>query len=173
MLRKITLFIIIAVSFLLQASVFSAFRFAGIGPNLMIVVVSSFGLMRGKKEGLVIGFFCGLLIDIFFGFYPGIYALLYMYVGYANGFLQKRFFPDDIKLPMIMIGASDVVCSLVVYILMFLIRGRFNFLYYLRTIIIPEYVYTMVVTIFFYIILLKINQQIEGYEKRRAKKFDL
>lgn len=173
MLRKIVLFLIITVCFLLQTSVFPALSFAGIGPNLLIIVVSAFGLMRGKKEGLFVGFFCGLLIDIFFGFYLGVYALLYMNVGYANGFMQKRFFPDDIKLPMIMIGASDIVCNLVVYTVMFLMRARFQFPYYLRAVIIPEFVYTMVITIFFYFILLKINQRVEAYEKRRAKKFDL
>ena len=58
MRRKIVLFIIIAICFLLQTTVFRALTFANIGPNLLIIVVSSFGLMRGKKEGLWVGFFC-------------------------------------------------------------------------------------------------------------------
>lgn len=173
MRRKIVLFIIITICFLLQSTVFQTLSFAGIAPNLLIIVVSAFGLMRGRKEGMWVGFFCGLLVDIFFGFYLGVYALLYMYVGYINGLLQKRFFPDDIKLPMIMIGASDIACNLLVYFFMFLMRGRFNFLYYMRSIILPEFVYTMLVTIFLYFILLKVNQMLENYERRRAKKFDV
>jgi rod shape-determining protein MreD len=136
-------------------------------------VVSSFGFMRGKKEGLWIGFFCGLLIDIFFGFYLGVYALLYMYIGYINGMFQKRFYPDDIKLPMILIGSSDIIGNLFIYFVMFLMRNRIHFWYYLSSIIIPEFVYTMVITIFLYFILLKINQHLEEYEKRRAIKFEL
>ncbi len=173
MRRKIVLFIIIAVCFLLQSTVFQALSFANITPNLMIIVVSAFGFMRGRKEGMVIGFFCGLLIDIFCGFYLGVYALLYMYIGYCNGIFQKRFYPDDIKLPLLLIGASDIVCNLIVYFVMFLFRSRFHFLYYVRTVILPEYVYTMVITIFFYYLLQKINQKLEISEKRRAKKFDL
>lgn len=173
MLRKFVLFLIIGISFLLQSTVFQAISFAGIVPNLMLIVVSSVGLLRGKKEGLFVGFFCGLLIDIFFGFYLGIYALMYMYVGYVNGFLQKRIFPDDIKLPMFMIAVGDVACNLLVYFFMFFLRGRFHFFYYLGSVILPEFVYTMVVTIFYYLILLKINQRLEAFEKRRAKKFDL
>lgn len=173
MRRKIVLFIIITICFLLQCTVFQSLSFAGIAPNLLIIVVSAFGLMRGKKEGLLVGFFCGLLVDIFFGFYLGVYALLYMYVGYINGLLQKRFFPDDIKLPMIMIGVSDITCNLLVYFFMFLFRGRFHFLYYLKSVIFPEFVYTMVITIFLYFILLKVNQWLEKHEKRRAKKFDV
>lgn len=173
MRRKIVLFIIIAVCFLLQSTVFQVLSFANITPNLMIIVVSAFGFMRGRKEGMVIGFFCGLLIDIFCGFYLGVYALLYMYIGYCNGIFQKRFYPDDIKLPLLLIGASDIVCNLIVYFVMFLFRSRFHFLYYVRTVILPEYVYTMVITIFFYYLLQKINQKLEISEKRRAKKFDL
>ena len=173
MRRKIVLFIIIAVCFILQSTVFQSLALANVAPNLLIIVVSAFGFMRGRKEGLWIGFFCGLLVDIFFGFYLGGYALLYMYIGYLNGFFQKRFYPDDIKLPMILIGSSDILCNLVTYIMMFLLRSRFHFWYYLTSVIIPEFVYTMVITIFLYFILLKINQSLEEHEKRRAIKFEL
>ena len=138
MRRKITVFLIIAVCYLLQSTVFQALSFASISPNLMIVVVSAFGFMRGKKEGLWIGFFTGLLLDVFTGSILGFYALLYMYVGYFNGFL---------------------------------FRGKFDILYYLLNIMIPELVYTMVVTIFLYFIILKINQKLETIEKRSAVKF--
>lgn len=173
MRRKVTLFLIICICFLLQTTVFKALTFANISPNLLIIAVSSFGFMRGRKEGMWVGFFCGLLIDIFFGNLIGIYALIYMYIGFINGFFQKRFYPDDIKLPMVLIGGSDLVCNLFVYFFMFFLNGKFQFLYYLRAIIIPELVYTMVISIFLYLLFLKINQKLEKREKRRAKKFDL
>ena len=121
MRRKITVFLIIAVCYLLQSTVFQALSFASISPNLMIVVVSAFGFMRGKKEGLWIGFFTGLLLDVFTGSILGFYALLYMYVGYFNGFFRKMFYPEDIKLPMLLIAVSDFSCSLIIYFLLFLI----------------------------------------------------
>ncbi|MDE6925090.1 MAG: rod shape-determining protein MreD, partial [Acetatifactor sp.] len=66
MLRKVIVTLFILACFILQCSVFSGLAFAGIIPNLMIILTSSFGFMRGEKEGLIIGFFCGLLSDIFF-----------------------------------------------------------------------------------------------------------
>lgn len=171
MRRKIAVFLIIVVCYLLQSSVFQAISFASITPNLMIVIVSAFGFMRGKKEGLWIGFFCGLILDIFTGSVIGFYALLYMFIGYVNGFFRKLFYPEDIKLPMLLIAGSDVICSLIIYFFMFLFRGKFQFGYYLWSIILPELVYTMVVTIFLYFIILKINQKLESIEKRSAAKF--
>ena len=173
MARKIVLFIVISICFVLQTTVFQTLSFANIAPNLMIIVVSSMGLMRGRKEGMYVGFISGLLVDIFCGFYLGIYALLYMYVGYVNGFFRKRFYPEDIKQPLVLVSASNVISNIIIYIVLFLTRNRYDFGYYLLNVIIPEWVYTMVVTLFLYFILLKINQKLESYEKRRAIKFDL
>lgn len=171
MRRKIIVTLIIIVCYLLQTTLFRTLSFASISPNILIVVVSSFGFMRGRKEGMWIGFFCGLLLDIFNGGVLGFYALLYMYVGYANGMFRKLFYPDDIKLPMLLITGSDVAVNLVIYFFMFLFRNRFNLSYYFFKIMLPELVYTMIVTIFLYIVLLKINQKLEAVEKRSASKF--
>jgi len=173
MLRKFVLFLIISICYVLQTTTFQTLSFANISPNLLIIIVSALGFMRGKKEGMYVGFFCGLIMDIFHGFYLGVYALLYMNIGYLNGYFQKRFYPEDIKLPMLLISTSNFVASMFTYLFMFLFRGRFDFAYYMKSIIIPELVYTMVITIFLYIILLKANQKLEAYEKRRAIKFDL
>ena len=171
MRRKITVTLIIIVCFLLQSTLFKALSFASISPNLLIVVCASFGFMRGRKEGMWIGFFSGLLLDIFFGSVIGFYALIYMYIGYINGFFRKIFFPDDIKLPLILISASDFGYNLLVYLFLFLLRGRFGFGYYLIHIMIPELVYTILVTIILYFVILKINQKLEMIEKRSASKF--
>lgn len=171
MRRKIIVFIIIAVCYLLQTTLFEALSFASISPNLLIIVVSAFGFMRGKKEGLFIGFFCGLLLDIWNGGIIGFYSLLYMYIGYINGIFRKLFYPEDIKLPMLLIAGSDISCNLFIYFILFLFRNRYDFGYYVFQLMIPELVYTMVVTIFLYFIILKINQRLEVIEKRSASKF--
>ena len=169
--RKFAVFVIITVSFLLQSTLFQTLSFASISPNLLIVVTSSFGFMRGRKEGMWTGFFCGLLLDIFFGSVIGFYALIYAYLGYINGFFRKMFFPDDIKLPLILIAVSDFSYNLLVYLFLFFLRGKFRFYYYLVHIMLPELVYTILVTIILYFIILRINQKLEKIERRSASKF--
>ena len=127
--------------------------------------------MRGRKEGMWIGLFCGVLMDIFFGEIPGFYTLLYLLIGYVNGMFRKVFYPDDIKLPMILILGSDFVLNLAIYLLRFLPRKKIHFGYYLFHIMIPEMVYTLVITIALYFIILKINRHLETIEKRSAAKF--
>lgn len=171
MRRKLSVFAIVVICFLLQSTLFQTLSFASISPNLLIVAVSAFGFMRGRKEGMWIGFFSGLLMDIFFGSIIGFYALIYMYIGYINGFFRKIFFPEDIKLPLILIAASDMACSIMVYLFLFLLRGKFQFNYYLMHIMLPELVYTILVSLIIYFIILKINQKLEVIEKRSASKF--
>ena len=171
MRRKITVFIIIFVCFLLQTTLFQALALASISPNLLVVVVSSFGFMRGRKEGMYIGFFTGLVFDAFYGTMLGFYSLVFMHIGYCNGMFRKFFFPDDIKLSMLLISASDIVYNAAVYVLKFMFRGQFHFSYYLLHIIIPELVYTVLIMIVLYPILLKINQKLEAIERRSGFKF--
>ena len=171
MLRKVIVTLFVLVCFILQCSVFNSLAFAGIIPNLMIILTSSFGFMRGEKEGLVIGFFCGLLSDIFFGSFLGFYALVLMYIGYLNGKFSRIFYPEDIKLPIALIIISDLSYGVLCYGLMFLLRGRFEFNYYFMHVILPEVIYTIVITIFLYPAILFVNGKLEAFEKRRAQKF--
>ncbi len=171
MLRKITVAIMILFCFLMQTTLFRSLAFAGIAPNLLIVLTSAFGFMRGEKEGLLIGFFSGLLCDIFFSDILGFHALVFMYIGFLNGKFCKIFYPEDIKLPLALITISDLSYGVICYVLLFLLRGRLDFPFYLRTVIVPEAVYTIVITCLLYPLVLFVNNRLEAFERKRAKKF--
>lgn len=163
-----TFFVIIC--FLLQSTVFHSLSMGGIIPNLMIILTASYGFMRGRKSGLLIGFFAGLLMDIFFSDVLGFYALLYMYIGYLNGVFKKLFYPEDIKLPIALIVGSDFLYNILIYLLTFLLKGRFQFIYYFFNIIIPEMVYTIIVTCVLYPLLLFTESLLERNEKEGVSK---
>lgn len=171
MKRLIISVLLIVTCFLLQTTVFKWLAFGGIVPNLLIVLTASFGFMRGEKTGLFMGFFCGLLCDIFFGSVLGFNAMVYMYIGYANGKFNRIFYPDDIKLPLGLILVSDFVYGFLYYMIFFLMRGRFQISYYLVHIILPEAVYTILVTLILYPLILWLNKRLEASEKRSERKF--
>ena len=161
MKRKIVIALMIIVCFLLQSTLFQSLSLASISPNLLIILTSAYGFMKGKKEGMAVGFFCGLLEDIFFGRLLGMHALIYMYIGYANGYFNQIFYGEDIKLPMALISDSELAYGLGTYLIMFLMRSRFDFFYYLKRIILPELLYTIIVTLFVYRIIYMIDQKLE------------
>lgn len=171
MKRKIAAAFLVILFFVLQSTLFQALNFGGISPNLLIILTSSFGFMCGKKYGLVVGFFSGLLTDIFFGNVVGLYALIYMYIGYGNGLFHSIFYQNDIKLPMILIMISDALYGLICYVFLFLLQGKFHFGYYFSTIIFPEMIYTIGITIIIYPLVLWINTKCEETEKGSDQRF--
>ena len=126
MRRKLILAVLILLAFVLQGTVFQTLSIASIVPNLLLILTVSFGFMRGKKEGLFVGFFCGLLIDIFYGNMIGFYALIYMYIGFGNGFLYKIFFDEDVKVPMVLVAVSDIAYGVIVYGLQFMMADSLS-----------------------------------------------
>jgi rod shape-determining protein MreD len=166
MLRRIVVALLIIIGYLLQTTLFKTISLAGIVPNILLIITSAFGFMRGKTEGMLIGFVSGLLIDVFFSDLLGFYAFLYMVIGYFNGFFRRIFYPEDIKLPMILIGVSDLLYCFMCYIFMFLLRGRLHLGYYFVHIILPEVVYTILVTFIIYKGILFIDEWLEGIESR-------
>ena len=127
--------------------------------------------MRDETVGLLAGFFCGILCDVFYGNILGFYALLYMMIGFINGKFSRIFYPEDIKLPMALITLSELSFSTVCYILLFLLNGRFNVLWYFMHLILPELIYTILVTLVLYPVILFVNQKLDAFERKRAQKF--
>ena len=157
MKRNIIMVLTILISFVLQTTVFQFFNFGGIAPNLLIIVTASYGFMLGRRYGMVVGFISGLLMDIFYGSVLGFYALIFLYIGAGNG---------DIKLPLALITVSDLLYSFVCYVLLFLLRGRFQFGFYFKNVILPEIVYTIFVTVFLYPVILLLNRTPDDADKR-------
>lgn len=171
MKRNIFIAIMVIVCFVLQSTLFQTLSFGGIAPNLLIIITAAFGFMCGKTCGLLVGFSAGLLYDIFFGDVLCFHALIYMYIGYINGNFKQIFYKEDIKLPLVLITASDLTFGLTYYVLRFLLRGRFHFIHYLESIVIPEVVYTIVVTLVLYPFIRFVTGKLEQEEKRSEDSF--
>ena len=91
--------------------------------------------------------------------------------GFVNGLFEQMYFDEDIKLPLFMIAVSDLIYGLVIYFFSFLLKSDFGFFTYLNRIIVPEIIYTIVITLGVYPLLLFINHKLEAVEKRSASKF--
>lgn len=169
--RKLIEAVMIIIFFLLETTVFKYLEIASIKPNLLIILTASFGFMRGKNEGMFVGFVSGFLVDLCFSQYIGFYALLFSAIGYGNGFFKRLYYSEDVKLPLLLISASELLYGLLIYVFQFMLQSDFHFLYYLGHVIIPELVYTILVTVILYQIILKINRKLEEEEKRSASKF--
>ena len=160
MRRVIVITILLLLSFLLQTTVFSLHDLTGPAPNLTLILTMSFGIMRGRKEGLLTGFFSGLLYDLFFGTYLGIYAFIMMTIGYLNGRFHKKYLMEDISLPVIIIIFDQLVLDMIIFIGNFLLRNRTNLGYLFLHQMLPQLLYDVLLTVLVYRIYLRINRHL-------------
>lgn len=142
---------------------------AEIMPNVLLILVVSSAYMRGRMTGLLLGLFCGLLLDLSTGAYVvGLYALMYMLIGYFIGYTHKVYSNEDYTLPIIIIAVSDLIYGFFFYVFEFLLRGRLNVFYYFRRIILPEIIYTVAVSIILYKLLHMINNHLDRRQDKEA-----
>ena len=162
MKRFIIVTIEIIICFLLQTTVFQWIALAKVVPNLLLILTVSTAFMRGRTEGLTIGLFCGLLIDFCYGNVIGLYGLIYMTIGYLNGYSNRIFVREDLTVPIFLVGISQFIYFFFYYIFEFLLKGKLNILYYFVRIGLPEIVYTILISIVMYKLLNIINTRIDS-----------
>lgn len=163
--------ILLVVYLLLHISVFPNFKLGGIAPNIMIILVSSVGFMRGGNSSLLLGMFSGLLLDMFSGTYFGMYAVIFLLVGLLNVLFHQWFFGDDMKLPLLLIALSDLCYGFLVYGCVYFMRARYDFFFYLFHVILPEAVYTILVSLILYFPIYYLERWLHKSEKRSENRF--
>ena len=171
MAHKLYMAFLIFIFALLQISVFPMINIFDVTPNLMLGLTCAFGIMHGKNHGIVMGIVCGLIVDSFFGFAIGYYMILYMLCGYLSGFMNKGFFPDNIRMPLIVFAIADILYNFVVYLTFFFMRGDVGFFQYFLHIIAPEAVYTLLLMLIFFPIILVLDNKLTKRANRSARKF--
>ena len=169
MRRFIISFLSIIILYVFQTTVFTMhLSIGGITPNLILMFSCIVGFMRGRRSGMLTGFFGGMLIDIMNGQIIGLTPLIFLFAGYFNGFFYKEYSKEQLLLPIGLVALCDFGYGILYYFFHFLFRNRLNFGFYFSKIIIPEVVYTVVVTIFAYLLVYFINRRLDYIDRKRS-----
>ncbi|MCD7778978.1 MAG: rod shape-determining protein MreD [Clostridiales bacterium] len=148
--RFLIYFVVIIINFIFQTTVFEAVSIMGIKPDTALIIVVSVAFIQGEFDGIVTGLFAGLLQDSFFSLYLGCHMFIYASIAFVCGCFFKGFYKESFFLPIALCAAADLYSSLVFYVLNMLLRGYFNILGFFTSVMLPEFVYTMLVSAFIY-----------------------
>lgn len=113
------------------------------------------------------GLLAGLLMDLFVSGPFGFYTLFYINMGYLNGICTKYYYEDYITLPLILSIFNSLAYNMYIYIFRFLLRAKLDLLFYFKEIMLPEIIFTTVVTLCMYRLFLKLDRWLSEMEKRR------
>lgn len=167
MKRIIINLLLLILAFTIQNCVIPLIPFLSAAPNLMLILTFSFGFIYGKEAGMYYGLFAGILLDLFYSGPFGFYTLLFINIGYFNGICTKYYYEDYINLPLVLSLVNELIYNGYIYVFRFLIRNRLDIFYYVREIIIPETIFTVVTTLIIYRFFLSANRRLEEIENRR------
>lgn len=105
-------------SLALEGTLFNSLTVFGVKPDLLLILVIIYSLFRGSIPGAKLGFVYGLAEDLLFGNFVGLNAASKMLVGYAIGWGERRFFKDNLLVP-IMSVLVGTLGFLAIYLLLF------------------------------------------------------
>ena len=119
-LRILVFGVLFVSSIILQSTLFHYLKIAGVKPDLLLVIVILYSILKGEKHGARLGFVFGLLEDLLVGRYIGLQALTKMTVGYTIGLLERKVYQDNIIIPAGAAFAGTVLHGILCFIILFL-----------------------------------------------------
>ena len=159
----------ITIAYILQSTVLQYIEIGHVKPNLIIMIVIYYALLRGNVEGAVAGFIGGMVIDIFGGKIFGVYALIGMYVGISAGYFNKRFFKENYFVLMFFMFIFTFAHELLFYFTYYFLWGETHIVFALKNIIMPVSIYNAVLALPIFGIIFKVNYWLVEREKMLRK----
>ncbi len=120
---------LVAVLIILQTTFVPLIAFQGVRPDLLLGLIVSCGLLFGKEQGVGIGFFSGLLQDLFTGSFFGLHILSKVTIGYLFGLTEKKVYKRNLLLPIVAVAVTSI-CYFAVYVfILILFRYKVDNIY--------------------------------------------
>jgi rod shape-determining protein MreD len=123
---------------LLQSTVMPKITLLGVHPDLVLMAVTSWSLLRGAEEGMLWALVSGVILDLLSGAPFGVYSLTLLVIGFAAGLGQRNMLRIDILAPIIVIPLATLVYVLVVATLLKLLGWEMAWGARLKAVLLPS-----------------------------------
>lgn len=108
---------------LLQTTVMPRITVLGVHPDLVLMAVVAWSVLRGSREGMVWALIGGIVMDLFSAAPFGISTLTLLIISFASGLGQASFFRIDLLVPIMVIVPATLVYQLCLAGLLSLLTG--------------------------------------------------
>jgi len=141
---------IVAAAALIQATLVARVRFLGACPNLLLVVVVSWALLRGVAAALPVAFVSGLLFDLLAGLPLGASSLGLMATTFLAGLGTRRVFSSNVIWPAVLVALATPIYACFVLVALQLTGPALDWSTMALKVIAPELVLNVLLTLLVY-----------------------
>lgn len=143
---------------LLQVSLLPALHVGGVYPNLVLMVMVAWALLRGARSAVIWALIAGLWLDLLSGRAFGGYTLGLVAAAYLAGLGAQTVYRPTIILALAMGAVATIVQDGIQMLLSWLSGGTFSLSDALLRLVLPEIVYNSVIMLAVYPLLSWVNQ---------------
>jgi rod shape-determining protein MreD len=118
----------------------------GVFADLPLLVVVSWSLLRGAREGVIWGFVAGLVVDLLSGAPFGAATLSLIAVGFLSGLGQATVFRTHVALPLVAVFLATILYDLLFLLIVQISGQAVSWLDSLFRVVLPSAVLNAVLT---------------------------
>jgi rod shape-determining protein MreD len=148
---------LLAIVAILQSTLVSHFQIWGVFADLPLLVVVSWALLRGSREGLIWGFIAGVAVDLFSGAPFGAATFGLMAAGFLSGLGQSTVFRSQLLLPLIAMLLATIVYDILFMLVVWISGYPVSWLDSLFRVVLPSAVLNAVLTPVVFVIMRWLN----------------
>ncbi len=156
--RYVLTAILILLLTVLQTTVLWGIELFHVIPNLLLIMVVSYGFLHGDYSALAVGVVCGMLLDITAGRAIGMNTLLCALVAYFCIRISGNLFNNNAFVTMVFVLCFTIPYEFFIYLFYFVIWGKGDFGYALFCKILPSALYNFVFTLVLYPIIRRVSK---------------
>jgi rod shape-determining protein MreD len=95
-----------------QSTLLTRVTLLGVIPQVLLVVIITLAYLQGERIGVVAGFFGGLMQDLLLAnSIVGLYAMVYVLVGYFVGTFRKYTPSESVWLPVLVVAVASAIAE--------------------------------------------------------------
>ncbi len=143
---------------LVQVSLLPALRIAGVYPNLPLMIIVAWALLRGVRSAMIWALIAGLWLDLLSGRAFGGYTLGLMAAAYLSGLAAQAVYRPTIWLALATAAVVTVIQDGIQLALLLVSGGTFSLPDALLRLVLPEVGYNLIVMLAVYPLLAWVNQ---------------
>jgi len=161
--------LVFLVAGIIQTCFFEYIKIFGVEPNIFLVLVICFSLLKEGVEGGFIGAVGGIIEDAVIGTSLGLYTLLNTFLGISISSVNKRVVRENLLVSIVFVFIFSLVYESIFYFIVFYFSGQQDIPYAFNKIILPESIYNAAITLIVFPFVLWIDSLIKGHTRFSRK----